>query len=276
MSDELETPEDSRRIAESLAEHGRERLPVSPEPQLSGWLRVIDRMIEKGTSPDILREVFALQKQADEEMQRKAFVQDFTAFKAEAPSSIARTKTVSHATSGGGQKTYNQVELDNALDVLTPFLSKHGLATSWDIQPPDEKGLITVSCRLEHVAGHSRNVTLKAHADPSGGKNEHQAIGSGLYYLERYTFMAVLGMAQAGMDDDAQGTNQVYLSDGQAEELNALISKCRAPGADEEAFQKWLKGFWKWLKCEDMNTMRVSDLPKAKDELNRVIKGMQK
>ncbi len=207
-------------------------------------------------------------------MQRKAFVSDFTAFKAEAPSSIARTKTISHATNAGGQKTYDQVELHNALEILTPFLSKHGLATSWEIAPPDDKGFLTVSCRLEHVAGHSRCVTLKAHADPSGGKNEHQAIGSGLSYLERYTFMAVLGMAQAGMDDDAQGTNGATLSDEQTVTLNELLQDLRdaQPKTSPAAWDKWVKSFWAWLHIEDMNGLRASDFEKVRRELVRLVK----
>jgi hypothetical protein len=174
------------------------------------------------------------------EMARKAFVEAFAAFKAEAPAAIERTGAVGYESKKGGAVDYRHVELDVACEKLTPILSKHGLAHSWKVFPP-ENGKITVSCHLEHVDGHSRTVSLDGPADTSGSKNAIQAVGSTIYYLERYTFLAVVGIAQKDGDTDAGG-NGALITDEQLTELNDRLKELiDLEALNEEKFLAWVK-----------------------------------
>jgi hypothetical protein len=56
--------------------------------------------------------------------------------------------------------------------------------------------------------GHSEETTLRAIPDTSGSKNSIQAIGSTVTYLQRYTLLAAVGMAAAGMDNDGRAADE--------------------------------------------------------------------
>ncbi len=226
------------------------------EEPLTGWLRVIDKMIDKNCTADLLTQVFALQQKSDAEMQRKAFVEAFAAFKAEAPTAIERTGSVSFG-SGDKKVGYDHVELDVACERLTPLLSKHGLAHSWE-PTQDDKGVITVACRLEHAGGYSRSVSLRGMPDASGSKNPIQAVGSAVYYLERYTFLAVLGIAQRNGDTDAAQSWDTLIKEEQ-ETLAKLI-------ADKKAD---LARFLKWAKVKDLAEIPRKKFAEAVDLLNK-------
>ena len=241
MSTEVIEPE----VEEKPKRQPKARVPavVEPPEQLTGWLRVIDRMIEKNMSSDLLTKVFELQQKAEAEMQRKAFVEAFAAFKAEAPTAIARSAKVNF-TSAKGTTDYNYVPLDKVVDALVPVMSGHGLAHSWETNQ-DEKGTITVTCRLEHEAGHSKTVTLRGQPDQTGNKNPIQAVGSTVYYLERYTLLAVLGIAQGGADNDGAGSQEpTEIEDEKREEIAHLL-KVFYPTKPEK--------FWAWVYKSDEN-----------------------
>jgi hypothetical protein len=246
-----------------MSESSEQQAVVVQEPAgLTGWLRVIDRMITEKVPPELLTRVFELQQKAEAEMARKEFVASFAAFKAEAPSAIGRTGHVTYQ-SAKGPVDYDHVELDVAAEQLTPILSRHGLAHSWKLDQ-DDKGLITVSCLLEHVAGHSRCETLRAGADTSGSKNAVQGIASTVYYLERYTFLAVLGIAQAGADKDAAGEPE-YLTVEQQAEIENLLARAHSDRAR----------FLKWAGVESVEKILRTNFGKVVDMLERAARKVE-
>jgi ERF superfamily len=217
------------------------RLPAQPQPQLTGWLRIIDKMVDKGVGAELLTKVFELQQQAEAEMQRRAFVADFATFKAAAPASIPRTGKVGYEARGGGSVEYTHTELDVVVAALVPHLSANNLSHSWDVAQ-DDKGVISVSCRLEHSAGHSRTVTLRGQPDTSGSKNAIQAVGSAVYYLQRYTLLAILGIAQKHEDNDGQSEAE-YVDEEQLEVLKDLIENYVGPRGQKiqlDRFISWI------------------------------------
>ena len=179
------------------------QIAVNAEP--GGWLRVIEKMIDKGVPMEQLDKLLEMQQKWEREQARKAYVAALSAFKANAPI-LTKNKRVGFESKDKSQKvSYTHITLAEACRVLIPSLAQHGLSHGWETEQIDG-GLIKVTCRLSHSAGHSEVVTLKSIADNSGSKNAIQAVASTVSYLERYTFLAIVGMAAEDMDDDAQAT----------------------------------------------------------------------
>lgn len=100
-----------------------------------------------------------------------------------------------------GNTEYNHATLGNVCDVIGNALAAVGISHSWETH--QDGALVSVSCVLSHVMGHSVKTTLSAAPDASGSKNSIQAVGSTVTYLQRYTLLAATGMATEEQDDDA-------------------------------------------------------------------------
>ena len=148
---------------------------------------------------DKLEKLLSLQERYEANEARKAYHMAMAAFKANPPK-IDKDKRVSFATSVG-KTTYNHASLANVTEKISAELSKHGLSASWATK---QNGAVSVTCKITHIKGHSEETTLSASADTSGSKNAIQAIGSTITYLERYTLLALTGLATYDQDDDGR------------------------------------------------------------------------
>lgn len=191
-------------------------------PSAGKSLQLIDRSnphaavylaTERGADPSVMRELIQLAREHDALIEARraraaeaAFVKALTLFKAEPPR-IKKTSRVNFAPKNGGQVVdYMYANLDSVVSAVIPALSAHGLSHRW--MPKQEfmtggKILVTVTCVLQHVDGHSIESTLFGMPDESGMKNPVQAIQSTISSLERYTLLAILGLS-TGDDDDAR------------------------------------------------------------------------
>lgn len=159
-------------------------------------MSLMQQAVGNGASVEALAKLMDLQLRWEQNEARKAFEEAFAKFKAEAPK-LEKTKEVSF---GANKTAYKYTPLDHIANTLGPILAKHDLSYNWTQESGE--GVITVTCILRHVAGHSIGNTLSATADPSGSKNAIQAIGSAVSYLRRYTLLGVLGMATSDEDTD--------------------------------------------------------------------------
>lgn len=212
------------------------------EPDQSGSVALM-RMIEKAaTDPafDVakLKELLEVKVRWEQEEARKTFVHALAAFKADPPTVIKNKKASFDHKTGGGKTEYEYATLDVVVAVIAAALSKHGLSHTWETAQGDG-GMITVTCILRHELGHSEKVTLKAGPESSGTKNNIQAIGSTVTYLQRYTLLSATGLAAKGQDDDA---NFIDRGDGlSVEQKEELIDLMREVDADTAKFLKFLK-----------------------------------
>lgn len=213
-----------------------EQLPASNDGS-AALMRLIERA---ATSADLdvakLEHLLAVKAQWEATEARKAFMVAKAAFKSEAPS-LVKNKRVAFASRGGGAGTeYDYATLDSVADAVNPVLSRHDLSYSWETEQL-EGGVVRVTCILTHIMGHSERVSLQAGADQSGSKNNIQAIGSTVSFLERYTLLAALGMATKGQDTDAgyQAAGPIT-----AEQKDALIALMKEIGADTKKFLNFL------------------------------------
>jgi ERF superfamily len=185
--------------------------------------------VTSGADLEKLKGLLDLQERWEANEARKAFQVAMAAFKSNPPN-IGKDKKVSF-----GNTKYSHASLYNVVEKITTELSKHGLSAAWSTH---QNGQIGVTCKITHVLGHSQETTLQAPADTSGSKNAIQAIGSTISYLQRYSLLAVLGLAAHDMDDDGAKSEDLPISE---EQIATLKEHMLAVGANEEKFLKFLK-----------------------------------
>lgn len=213
---------------------------VMPKQPDLNPLQLVQVAVEKGVDAEQLKMLMELQREWKADRARDEFVAAMSEFRAEALK-ISKDKQVRFEKNGGGVTEYKHATLANIVAIVAPALSKHGLSHRWETK--QDGGLITVTCVITHKYGHSEHTSLSAAPDKSGGKNDIQAVGSAVSYLQRYTFMAITGLAAA--DQDTDGRTDEPITDEQVANLEALISEV---GANKAAFLKTCK----IEKLEDM------------------------
>ena len=189
------------------------RLPKTIEPM--NPMGMLSLAVQQGADLDKLEKLMDLQDRYEKTEARKAYTRDMTDFKANAPVLI-KDKLVK-----AGNASWRHAELDQVAGKIGEALSRHGFSHRWDIQQTDK---VTVTCTITHVLGHSESVTLSAPPDASGSKAPIQQIASTLSYLERYTILAITGLATGEQDTDGIIHPTVQIPDAmkQATTLEAL------------------------------------------------------
>ncbi len=193
---------------------------------------LITQALEKGLKPEQLDKMLDLQERYDATQARKAYNKAMSAFKVNAPE-IGKDKQVNF---GQGKAKYTHASLYNVTTKINSELSKNGLSASWTTK---QNGQIEVTCKITHELGHSEQTTLKADADSSGSKNSIQAIGSTITYLERYTLLALTGLATKDQDDDGQASETIkYITE---EQQNIIQDNLIAKNIKEDRLLKVVK-----------------------------------
>lgn len=227
----------------------------------SAPVSAIERMLAGGVKPEDLEKFLAVQERYEKNEAKKAYTQAMAAFKANPPT-IAKDKTVAYK-----ETRYNHASLGNVTRTINVGLGEYGLSAAWRTNQ-GEKGIITVTCTITHALGHSESTSLTASPDASGSKNPIQAIGSTVSYLQRYTILALTGLATEDMDDDGAGSGAPvdFITDEQAKTITKLVKSTKT---DEDAFLKF-------AKAETIDTIKASDFAKIMRELNKKVAAMKK
>jgi hypothetical protein len=201
---------------------------------------------------DKLEKLLALRERYETGEARKAYHKAMSMFKANPPK-IDKDKTVSFKTTQG-TTSYNHATLGNVTEKISTELSKYGLSASWSTK---QNGQICVTCRITHEQGHGEETTLCAPSDTSGAKNAIQAIGSTITYLERYTLLALTGLATFEQDDDGQASAPAtvveYIDNYQQSQILDYFNELKVKQPE----------FFKYMKCESLEKMPKADFQKA-------------
>ncbi len=224
-------------------------------PLTSTPAQAIMAAVKEGTNLEQLEKVLDLQIRYEANEARKAYANAMAAFKANPPS-IVKDKQVKFK-AGTGTTSYRHASLANITDQINASLSRHGLSAAWVTS--QEKN-VSVTCKITHILGHSEQTTLSADPDTSGSKNSIQAIGSTITYLQRYTLLALTGLAAYDQDDNGVAAEPVeeYINDQQ-------LSVIRDHIADKNVD---VKRFCKYMNIESVEDMAKSDFDKAITALN--------
>ena len=207
-------------------------LPAAPKPNA-----VLMMAMQQKWTPEQIGQMMGHQERLEANEARKAYHEAMAAFKANPPE-IGKDKKVSFDV-GNRTTSYNHASLANVTAKINRALSEHGLSAGWTTDQND-KG-ITVICTITHKLGHGESTTLTAAPDISGSKNAIQAIGSTVSYLERYTILALTGLATHDMDDDGKGAGNG--GDGKMKAFEQWEIKatevCEAAKTVEDLIQWW-------------------------------------
>jgi len=189
-----------------------------------------------GMDIEKLEKIMELQVKWDALEAKRAFVKAMAEFKKNPPIIYKDKKVEYEHRNDDGKTGYRHASLGNVTDTINTELAKYGLAAAWKQEQKDSG--ITVICTITHEQGHSESTSLTAGADASGKKNAIQAIGSTITYLERYTLLALAGLATHDQDDDGGGSEPVqYIDDKQKSNIVDMIVDS---GAYEDKFLKFL------------------------------------
>jgi hypothetical protein len=221
---------------------------------------VVELAIEKGAPIEQIAQLMQMKITWENYEAKKAYVRAMSEFKANPPH-IEKDKTVAY-----GNTKYKHATLANVTEKINTELSKHGLSASWETH---QNGAVSVTCKITHVLGHSEQTTLTAPADTSGSKNAIQAIGSTISYLQRYTLLALTGLATEDMDDDAQQVNE-YLTEAQISQLCDIVDNMAAPREAATIRGNLLK----FLGVESVDKIPAKDFDKAVSALSEKKKNM--
>lgn len=211
--------------------------PMAAQRPDTSPFALLQRAVEANAGMETIERLLALQERVEAGNARRAFDAAIADAKAEI-GPIEKNRRV-HFESQKGKTDYRFEDLAAIANAVDPVLSKNGL--SYRYRTAQDKGQLRVTCVLSHRDGYSEETTLEAGYDTSGNKNSHQAVGSALTYLQRYTLKAALGLA-VSHDDDGRAASKpanaapelpAELTAKQAKEMRDLIA---ATGTDEAKF----------------------------------------
>jgi hypothetical protein len=161
---------------------------------------LISQAINSNLDIDKLERLLAMKERWDKEQARKAFFESLSAFQEECPD-LRKTKAVFYKKDEPA--AYHYAPLSDIDRQIKPILKRNGLSKRFEIVTTEGK-ITGVACIITHVLGHSETTIMPTIADPSGGKNAIQALGSGVQYGQRYALIAALGLTTADQDIDGR------------------------------------------------------------------------
>jgi hypothetical protein len=186
--------------------------------------QLLQLAIERSTPVEALEKLVALRERIEDRDAKKAFIQDLAAFKAKCPP-IVHSKSANFATRGGARVNYSYTELDELARVIDPVLTEFGFSYGWDERL--DKGMVTTTCTLYHVGGHSRTSSFTLPADNDSAASPQQKIGMADTYASRRSLIAVLGLTTADKDPRPAEVDPTLISEDQLTHLADLMEETK-------------------------------------------------
>lgn len=193
--------------------------------------------VEKGTPVAELKELVALHEHMEKRAAAKAFAVAMKAFQTECKS-IKHNKTAKITLKGGGQFSFTYASIDEVAEVINPILAEHGLSYTWNAASNESGALITVTCLVSHVDGHSvaSSITLPTASDSA--MSPQQKISAANNFGRRLSLESALGITTSQEDRaEPNAADQTPISDDQA---TALLDMVRETGADLSRFLNFM------------------------------------
>lgn len=159
-------------------------------------------------------------------------------------------------------------DLAECINTAKPHLAANGLAVT-QMLGMNQEGKQTLITMLTHESGQhmsSEFTLVDAQLMGGAGKNPAQVLGSAITYQRRYSFAAIIGMAQ--QDDDANSVTshqpkpKMISHDQLLKNFTAYASSADAEGLKAEFGKVWgaLKGHANQAKAKEVYDIRKGEL----------------
>jgi hypothetical protein len=210
---------------------------------VSNQMGLIEKALAANASPEVLKQLMDLSERWEANEARNAFNRAFAAFKSEA------VQIIKNCTYGDGPlKGKKWANLFAVTQAVTPALSKHGMSVSWKLTKDDPQW-IEVTCYLRHEDGHCESVPMGGQPDTGGAKSPIQARASTVSYLERYTMLAITGLASSDTDEDGAAT-------GTTLDISEALEYIANSRNKEELMKFYLPAYQKAQAARDKSAMQ--------------------
>ena len=186
---------DQKQTAEVIVGTVSDKLTLTQSPA-----NFLQQAISNNLDLDKIDKLMGLYERWQSLEAKKEYVKAMAAFKKDPPK-IIKDMNVDFTTSKG-RTTYRHASIGNVVGSITEALSKHDMSINW--QTAQKTGMVEVTCTNTHIEGHSESITIAAPPDLTGSKNNIQAIGSTITYLQRYTLLAITGLATNEFETDGR------------------------------------------------------------------------
>ena len=169
--------------------------------QTTSPMSLLEMAVNGGADIETIERLQIMYDKWQKEQARKSFLEALSNFQSICPIIPKKSEAKFN-----GKVQYTYANLSTIIDTIKGALKKSKLSYRWET---DDKGdSITITCILGHVDGHEEKNTMSAKADGSGSKNDIQARGSTISYLQRYSLIGSLGIGTADTDDDGKASKK--------------------------------------------------------------------
>jgi hypothetical protein len=221
-----------------------------------------DDMIFAGIKANVpietLERLYALKQKYEADEARKAYVEAMAEFKKNPPEILKSSRVFFKGKDGKADTSYYHADLGNVCQQIVSALAAHGFSHAWDVKM---EGGVVVTCTITHKQGHSERIVMPpAPIDQSGNKNTIQGIASTQTYMQRYSLLAITGLATVGMDNDGRGD-----PDAGKDEADNLTE------AEQQTVEDWINNaavnrvrFYEWAsRTTGLVIEKVADMPRS-------------
>lgn len=224
--------------------------PKQPAPSIES---IIQLAIERGTTPEQLEKLLALQERAMALRAEQQFNTAFAAFKAECPPVPRRTPNnfFTKVNRDGVKVPTMYASLEDIAATVSGPLSRHGLSYRWG-DATIEGGILSIPCIISHVGGHSSSAIGRMPLENNAGCSPQQKYAIAETYAMRRSQARALGLSTCDEDNDGNAPPAepaASIDASQAANLKAALEEVKAN------IPKFLDAF---------QIKRLEDLPAAR------------
>lgn len=217
-----------------------ESIVNAPHADVQKMHPVVAAALAKGADPATLRELLELQRSWEAGEAKKSFNRALVAMKRELPTVIQKDAKVDFTNKSGIRTHYRHTSLAAAMEAVTEPLTRHGFSLSWTASTTERA--VSITCRLVHADGHSEETTISAPPDTSGSKSAPQAVASTMTLLQRYSALALLGIATSDMIEAGPRENDTPPDDRIDTDRNMRAAgKLKSMGLDVREAEQFLE-----------------------------------
>lgn len=206
---------------------------------------IIELAVREGRSADEIEKLVGLFERMQDRQAGAAFYRAVSCFRADCPPIVRRSQNAQFTVTRNGVKCPSlYASLDDIAKTVRKPLADNGLSYTWGTAAI-EGNMLTISCILSHVDGHSETSAVTFPIDSPAGSSPQQKYGSTITYAQRYSLIARLGLTSCDDDNDGNEPDKpVELIDQkQIRQLEDLIDSVGANPGKFKAFMgvEWLK-----------------------------------